>query len=99
MGFIEITNITLKMIVNSGLIKPDTTIYSLSQPQVMGKINTDGSITLVINNQNKTFISPSGAAREVVKLSVNGWTFWKIFIDNEYKELSILREKFKMNQS
>jgi hypothetical protein len=98
MGFIEITNITLKMIVDSGLIKPNTTIYSLSQPQVTGKINSDGSITLIIDNQNKVFISPSGAAREVVKLSVNGWTFWKIFIDNEYKELSVLREKYKMTQ-
>ena len=41
MGFIEITNITLKMIVDSGLIKPDTTIYSLSLPQVTGKINSE----------------------------------------------------------
>ena len=96
MGFIGITNITLKMIIDSGLIKPDTTIYSLSQPQVIGNINSDGSITLVVDNQNKVFISPSGAAREVVKLSVNGWIFWKIFIDNDYKELSILREKYKM---
>jgi len=98
MGFIEITNITLKMVVDSGLIKPDTTIYSQSHPQVIGKINSDGSITLIMDNQNKVFISPSGAARRVVKLSVNGWTFWKIFIDNEYKELSVLREKYKMNQ-
>jgi hypothetical protein len=53
---------------------------------------------LITDIQNKVFISPSGAAREVVKLSINGWTFWKIFIDNEYKELSVLREKYKMTQ-
>ena len=94
MGFIEYTNITLKMILDSGLIEPDTLIYSSSQPEVKGKINSDGSITLLLDRQDKVFHSPSGAARAVVKLSVNGWTFWRFLINNEYKELSFLRELY-----
>ena len=94
MGFIEYTNITLKMILDSGLVEPSTCIYSSSQPEVKGKINCDGSITLPLDSQDKVFHSPSGAARAVVKLSVNGWTFWKLLINNEYKELSFLRELY-----
>lgn len=94
MGFIEYTNITLKMILDSGIIEPDTFIYSSSQPEVKGKINSDGSITIPLNSQDKVFHSPSGAARAVVKLSVNGWTFWRLLINNEYKELSFLRELY-----
>lgn len=94
MGFIEYTNITLKMILDSGLIEPDTLIYSSSQPEVKGKINGDGSITLLLDREDKVFLSPSGAARAVVKLSVNGWIFWKLLINNEYKELSFLRELY-----
>lgn len=94
MGFIEYTNITLKMILDSGLIEPGTCIYSSSQPQVKGKINSDGSITLLLDKEDKVFQSPSGAARAVVKLSVNGWIFWKLLINNEYKELSVLRKLY-----
>jgi len=94
MGFIEYTNITLKMILDSGLIEPGTNIYLSSHPEVKGKINSDGSITLPLDRQDKVFHSPSGAARAVVKLSVNGWTFWKLLINNEYKELSFLREQY-----
>jgi hypothetical protein len=95
MGFIEYTNITLKMILDSGLVEAGTCIYSSSQPEVKGKINSDGSITLLLNRQDKVFHSPSGAARAVVKLSVNGWTFWKLLVNNEYKELSFLRKLYK----
>ena len=94
MGFIEYTNITLKMILDSGIIEPGTFIYSSSQPEVTGTINSDGSITILLKRQEKVFYSPSGAARAVVKLSVNGWTFWRLLINNEYKELSFLRELY-----
>jgi len=94
MGFIEYTNVTLKMIIDSGLIEPDTKIYSSSQPEIIGNVKEDGTITLFIDNQDKVFYSPSGAARAVVNLSVNGWTFWKLLIDNKYLELSSLRELY-----
>jgi hypothetical protein len=98
MGVIEYTNITLKMLIDMGLIKPGTILYSSSKPMVTGEINDDGSITLDLNNQTLIFQSPSGAARAIRKSSVNGWTFWKIFIENEYKDLSILRKKYTENK-
>lgn len=94
MSFIEYTEISLKMIVESGLITPGTVIYSSSEPQATAKINADGSVSLYINGSLKTYAYPSGAARAVTKLSVNGWTFWKIAVENEYKELAFLREQF-----
>ena len=43
-------------------------------------------IVLIINDQTKYFPYPSGAARSIVKISVNGWKFWKVKIGNEMKE-------------
>ena len=76
------------MIVDPGIIRPGTAIYSSSKPQVVGNINKDGSISFLLDNQLQVFPYPSGAARAIAKLSVNDWKFWKILIDNDLKELS-----------
>lgn len=91
----ELTDITLKMIIEAGILIPDTKIFSESVPVQCGKINGDGLIELSIKNEIKIFPYPSGAARAVVNLSVNGWRFWKVKIGNEIKELSYYRELFK----
>lgn len=58
----ELTEITLKMIVQSGLLKTETTIYSSTKPPVTGKINNDGSITISFNRK---YTSLSGAANAI----------------------------------
>jgi hypothetical protein len=88
----ELTEITLKMIVESGLLKPETTIYSSTKPPVSGKINNDGSITISFNRK---FTSLSGAAKAITDSSVNGWRFWRVRIGDEYKELTFFREEYK----
>ncbi len=47
-----------------------------------------------IDGSSKIFPYPSGAARAVVNLSVNGWIFWRIKINNVLKEISELRQLY-----
>jgi hypothetical protein len=95
MKYIETPDITLKMIIDSGLIKPGTRVYASKDRNIFGNINEDGSITLILDNQPKSFPFPSGAARAIVKLSVNGWLFWQILDSNEYKDLSYFKKEYQ----
>lgn len=95
MKYKEVPDITLKMIIDSGLIKSDTKVYASSDNSIIGTINKDGSINLFIDNQEKIFPFPSGAARAIVKTSVNGWKFWRILEHGEYKELSSFKKEYK----
>ena len=99
MDYSETPGVTLKMIIDSGTIKPDTTIYASQKYQITGKINGDGSITIFFDNQTKTFPFPSGAARAIVKTSINGWLFWKIFDGSQYKDLSYFRDEYIKKQT
>ena len=94
MKYTEVPDITLKMIIDSGLIKPDTKVYAAINPDVIGNINHDGSISLFIDKQQKTFPFPSGAARAIVKTSVNGWIFWRIMDSGKLKELSHYKKEY-----
>jgi len=94
MKYNEVSDITLKMIIDSGLIKPDTKVFASSNPEISGKINHDGSISLFVDNQQKTFPYPSGAARSIVRISVNGWIFWKIMDSGQLKELSYFKKEY-----
>lgn len=94
MKYNEVPDITLKMIIDSGLIKPDTKVYSSINPEIIGNINHDGSISFFIDNQQKIFPFPSGAARAIAKTSVNGWLFWKIMDSGQLKELSHYKKEY-----
>ena len=94
MEYKELPDITLKMIIDSGLIKPGTRIYASTDPKIFGTINQDGSISLLLDNKLKNFPFPSGAARSIVHLSVNGWIFWKIKDSEEYKDLSFYKKEY-----
>jgi hypothetical protein len=97
MNYHEIPGVTLKMIIDSGIIKPETKVYASLNHQITGNINGDGSITLFFDHQPKTFPFPSGAARAIVKTSINGWLFWKILDCDQYKELSYFKNEYLKN--
>lgn len=96
MANIILTEITIKILLESGLVEPGTIIYSDTKPVKTAKINSDGLISIDIDGNRKLYPYPSGAARAIVNLSVNGWTFWKIKINGELKEISYLRTIYKM---
>lgn len=50
----------------------------------------DGSIFLAFNGKSQSFAFPSGAARAVEDISINGWIYW--LINN--KTLSQYREQY-----
>lgn len=91
----DLTEITLKMLLDEGIIENGTVLYSDTNPTKTAKINSDGFIDLKIDGSQKLYPFPSGAARALVNLSVNGWKFWKIKINDELKEISELRQIYK----
>lgn len=92
---IEITEITIKMLFESGIIKPNTILYSDTHPVFMATINQEGLIVIKKEGKIKAFPYPSGAARAIVNLSVNGWKFWRIKLNDKLTVLSDLREIYR----
>lgn len=92
MKYEEKKDIELKKLIEEGLIKPNSKVYASSVEKTEGIINKNGSISLTINGEEKNFPYPSGAARAIVKLSVNGWKFWKIKENDRFVELSEIKK-------
>ena len=94
MGYIEVPDVTLQMIIDAGIISPNTLIYNSFDESIVGTLNKDGSITLTVDGKVKNFPYPSGAARAIVNLSVNGWIFWKIKENEVYYTLSSYKDRY-----
>ena len=97
MSYNEFPDITLKMLIEAGAILPNTKVYASKDHEIVGNINSDGSISLIINNQEKKYPFPSGAARAITKSSVNGWLFWRINISGAYIELANIKKDYQRN--
>jgi len=98
MSYKEIPDVTLKMIIDSKIIKIGTKVYASSDNNIVGTINKEGAIILDIENEKRIFPYPSGAARAITKTSVNGWKFWKTLENGQFKELSNYKEKYKREE-
>lgn len=94
MKYIEQPDVTLEMVIRSGLLQPGITLYAASDNNVTGTLNVDGSITLIIDGLKKIFPYPSGAARAIRNLSINGWLFWRVKEGQELIELSKFKQKY-----
>ena len=94
MGYIEIPDVTLEMIIEAGIIEPNTKVYNTINESVIGTLNRNGSISLNINGETKNFPYPSGAARAIVNLSVNGWVFWKIMENGVLNDLTVFKKRY-----
>jgi len=99
MAYKEIPDITLKMIINAGIIRIGTKVYSSPNNEVIGTLDKEGAITFEIDNKMKTFPFPSGAGRAITKTSINGWKYWRILENGIYNELSYYKEKYKQTES
>ena len=93
----ELPDVTLKMILDIGILKIGTRVYAYPDNKIIGTLDKEGAITLNIENETKTFPFPSGAARSITKISVNGWKFWRVLENENYNELSYYKEKYKLN--
>ncbi|MFI1745943.1 hypothetical protein [Thalassobellus sediminis] len=99
MKYRETPDITLKMIIEAGIIKIGTKVYSSPKNEIVGTLDKEGAITFEIDNVMKTFPFPSGAGRAITKTSINGWKFWRILDNGIYNELSYYKEKYKQIDS
>lgn len=95
MKYKELPDITLKMLVQAGTIKSGSNVFAECDNTIVGVVDDEGAITLIIENESKTFSYPSGAARAITKTSVNGWKFWRVFENNLYNELRYYKELYK----
>jgi hypothetical protein len=93
----EQQDITLEMIIKSGLIKPGTNLHAASDNNVVGILNEDGSIFLEIDGIKQTFPYPSGAARAIRNISVSGWVFWRVKEGQEFVELLKFKQRYLEN--
>ena len=99
MDYEEIPDITLKIIIDVGIIDIGTKVYAYPDNKIIGTLDKEGAITLSLENETRTFPFPSGAARAITKTSINGWKFWRILENGEYHELSYYKEKYKQTES
>lgn len=91
---IGLPGVTLKDLIQSGIIKSGTKLFSPTN-NAIGQIDDSGSITITINGKSQIFYSPSGAARAIEKKSINGWIYWQLIDShsNSLENLSFFREK------
>jgi len=94
MKYEEKPDIELKKLIEEGFIKPNSKVYAASDLNIVGILNKDGAIILKIEGSEKIFPFPSGAARAIVNLSINGWKFWKIKEDDNFIELSEIKKRY-----
>jgi len=94
MKYEEKPDIELNKLIDEGFIKPNTKVYATSDQNIEGLLNKDGAIVLIINGREKIFPFPSGAARAIVNLNVNGWKFWKIKENDKFIELSEIKRRY-----
>ena len=94
MKYEEKQDIDLKKLIDEGFIKPDIKVYASSNDKIEGLLNKDGAIILKIDGEEKIFPFPSGAARAIVNLSVNGWKFWRIKENESFIELSEIKKRY-----
>lgn len=94
MKYEEKPDVELKKLIDEGLIKPNTKVYASSDEEIEGYINKDGAIILIIDGKEKIFPFPSGAARAIVNISVNGWKFWRIIESDRLVELSEIKKRY-----
>ncbi|MBG6111680.1 hypothetical protein IWX84_002567 [Flavobacterium sp. CG_9.10] len=99
MNYKEIPDITLKMILDIGILRIGTRVYAYTDNKITGTLDKEGAITLDLENETKIFPFPSGAARAITKTSVNGWKFWRVLENGHYNELSYYKEKYKLNKN
>ncbi|MCD2424384.1 hypothetical protein LQ567_16510 [Niabella pedocola] len=90
----ERTAVTLKMILEKGILQANLKLTSVLNPEIEGVLNEDGSITVTINGQKRTFLYPSGAARYVEQRSINGWIYWQIELEGMKYTLSYYRDLY-----
>lgn len=82
-------------LLNVGIIKPEQVIFRYYKgKKYEASVLPDGKIKTLHNN--KTFSSPSLAARDITATSVNGWYWWK-YKEPNGRELWItnLRTKYR----
>lgn len=94
MKYQEKPDIELKKLIEEDFIEPNTKVYASSDYSIEGLLNKDGAIILKIDGVEKVFPFPSGAARAIVNLSVNGWKFWKIKEGENFIELSEIKKRY-----
>jgi hypothetical protein len=86
--------ITLEMIINQGLISPDIPVYGPNSKTSTGILNDNGSISVTVLGKAKTYPYPSGAARAIEKISLNGWLYWHVNDNGTYRNLDYFRKKY-----
>lgn len=91
---LEYSSVTLAMMLEKGLIEPNTRLYPLKNKDVQAIVKPNGKIEITIDSKVQQTNSLSGAAKIVTGLQLNGWKYWHVDINGELIEISNLRKKY-----
>jgi hypothetical protein len=94
---LEKTSISLKMLLEVGLIQPGQEV-SCGNQECSGSINSDGSLRIIFKGNEKNFPYLSGAARYVEKRSINGWLYWFVVENGQITTFDDLRQQYLVRQ-
>lgn len=61
---------------------PTTIEVMFKKIQTVAKINTNGTIDVLLDNGIQTFNSPSRAGKAVAGREIDGWNFWSARLEN-----------------
>lgn len=99
MNALDTIGVSLKMLIEAGILHEGQEIYPLNGKSVVGILQASGKVEITLNGQKKSYLSLSGAARGVEDLSINGWNYWYTKEDGKNKVLSESRAEFLQKKS
>lgn len=93
MANIILTEITIKMLLESGLVEPGTIIYSDTKPVKTAKINSDGLISIDIDGQNNIGFHRPGGIKTMKKSIITAILVFCFFLAScgEAKQIGLGR--------
>ena len=93
----QLTEITIKDLVDNQILKSGTRLFldNFDSDKYSCEITEDAMLLIEFNNSIKKWPFPSGAAKSITKISINGWIKWFLLDDNNDKVfLSELRLRY-----
>lgn len=83
----ELTEVTIKDLVDSRILKPGTELFldNIENKCYSCKVNNDSKLVVNYKNSTKEWDYPSGAAKSIINISINGWIKWFLLDDNNDK--------------
>lgn len=93
----QLTEITIKDLVGAQFLKPGTRLFldNYDSEKYSCEVTEDSMLLVKYNNSIKKWPFPSGAAKSILGINMNGWIKWYLLKENnERVYLADLRSQY-----